>query len=139
MAKGLLSRASEPMSKVDTAWLRMETPTNLMMITGVMMFDQRMDIRRFKRILAERFLAYRRFRQKAVDKPSGASWETDRDFDLDWHVRMTALPGAAYTFHMSLEVSSEAFFSLVSRNRLPLISMSAPGKRFAPRVTSLPL
>ena len=28
----------EPMSKVDTAWLRMERPTNLMMITGVMMF-----------------------------------------------------------------------------------------------------
>jgi hypothetical protein len=28
----------EPMSRVDTAWLRMERATNLMMITGVMMF-----------------------------------------------------------------------------------------------------
>ena len=27
--------ASEPIAKVDTAWLRMEQPTNLMMITGV--------------------------------------------------------------------------------------------------------
>jgi len=90
MAGGKLQ---EPMSKVDTAWLRMESPTNLMMITGVMMFDHPMDVGRFKRMLAERFLAFRRFRQKAVDSAGGAHWETDRDFDLDWHVRITALPG----------------------------------------------
>jgi WS/DGAT/MGAT family acyltransferase len=87
-------KLQEPMSKVDTAWLRMESPTNLMMITGVMMFDRPMDVGRFKRMLAERFLAFRRFRQKAVDTAAGAYWETDRDFDLDWHVRITALPGA---------------------------------------------
>ena len=40
-----------------------------------------------------RDLAYRRFQQKAVDTPAGAYWETDTDFDLDWHVRLTALPG----------------------------------------------
>jgi diacylglycerol O-acyltransferase / wax synthase len=32
----------EAMSKVDTAWLRMERPTNLMMITGVLMFAERL-------------------------------------------------------------------------------------------------
>ncbi len=90
----MAGRLQEPMSKVDTAWLRMESPTNLMMITGVMMFDHPMDVGRFKRMLAERFLAFRRFRQKAVDTAAGAHWETDRDFDLDWHVRVTALPGA---------------------------------------------
>ena len=31
----------ERMSSVDTAWLRMDTPTNLMMIVGVMMFMPR--------------------------------------------------------------------------------------------------
>ena len=36
----------EPMSKVDTAWLRMERPTNLMMITGVMMFAEPMSMSR---------------------------------------------------------------------------------------------
>ncbi|HVJ62261.1 MAG TPA: wax ester/triacylglycerol synthase family O-acyltransferase [Tahibacter sp.] len=85
----------DAMSKVDTAWLRMESPTNLMMITGVLMFDDRLELSALKKILADRFLAYRRFRQKAVDSGSSASWETDRDFDLDWHVRLTALPGAA--------------------------------------------
>ena len=85
----------EPMSKVDTAWLRMERPTNLMMITGVMMLAERLDVERFKRMLNERFLAFRRFRQKAVDGAAGAFWEIDEDFDLDWHVRVTALPGKA--------------------------------------------
>ena len=32
----------EPMSRVDTAWLRMERPTNPMMITGVLMFAEPM-------------------------------------------------------------------------------------------------
>ncbi len=85
----------EPMSKVDTAWLRMEKPTNLMMITGVLMFEERLDLRAFRKLIADRFLAFKRFRQKAVDTASSAFWETDQDFDLDWHIRLTALPGAA--------------------------------------------
>ncbi len=101
-------KSQEPMSKVDTAWLRMETPTNLMMISGVMMLDRPLDIARFKRMLAERFLAYRRFRQKAVTTTGGAVWETDRDFDLDWHVRITALPGAAGTAELQHLVSQLA-------------------------------
>ncbi|HOX70163.1 MAG TPA: wax ester/triacylglycerol synthase family O-acyltransferase [Dokdonella sp.] len=84
----------EAMSKVDTAWLRMERPTNLMMITGVLMFAAPLVPSAIKQLLGERFLAYRRFRQKAVNTPSGAYWETDEDFDLDWHVRVAALPGA---------------------------------------------
>ena len=34
----------EPMSRVDTAWLRMERPTNPMMITGVLMFAEQMSL-----------------------------------------------------------------------------------------------
>lgn len=88
-------RRREPMSRVDTAWLRMERATNLMMITGVMMFDTPLSLDRLKRVIRQRFLAYPRFTQKAVDTSAGAWWETDRDFDLDWHVRLTALPGRA--------------------------------------------
>lgn len=85
----------ENMSKVDTAWLRMERATNPMMITGVLLFDEPMGIDRLREVIRQRFLAYRRFKQKAVDAPTGASWVTDRDFDLEWHVQATALPGAA--------------------------------------------
>ena len=38
------------MSSVDTAWLRMDTPTNLMMIVGVMMFDGAPDLGRIRQI-----------------------------------------------------------------------------------------
>jgi len=83
----------EPMSKVDTAWLRMESPTNLMMITGLLFLNKRMEPRKLKRVIAERFLAFPRFRQKAVDEGNAAFWQTDIDFDMDWHVRVAALPG----------------------------------------------
>ncbi|MEP6938613.1 MAG: wax ester/triacylglycerol synthase family O-acyltransferase [Rudaea sp.] len=85
----------EPMSKVDTAWLRMETPTNLMMITGVLVFRERLDVNKVRRLLSERWLAFRRFRQRAVDTASAAFWETDPTLDMDWHVRLAALPGNA--------------------------------------------
>ena len=83
----------EPMSRVDTAWLRMERPTNPMMITGVLMFAEPMSLERLKRVIDKRFLAYARFRQKAVDTPAGAAWQDDVHFDLDWHVQLAALPG----------------------------------------------
>lgn len=86
-------RWMEPMSKVDTAWLRMESPTNLMMITGVMMLDGPLEVARVRELIARRFLAYRRFRQKAVDDAAGAHWETDPAFDLAWHVQGARLPG----------------------------------------------
>jgi WS/DGAT/MGAT family acyltransferase len=87
--------AREAMSKVDTAWLRMESPTNLMMITGVLIFAERLELKKLKRLIERRFLAFRRFRQKALDTGSAAFWQTDPDFDIDWHVRPAALPGRA--------------------------------------------
>ena len=85
----------EPMSRVDTAWLRMERATNPMMITGVLMFAEPMSLKALKQVVRQRFLAYARFRQKPVDTPAGAYWQDDEHFDLDWHVRESALPGKA--------------------------------------------
>ena len=85
----------EPISKVDTAWLRMEQPTNLMMINGVVMLEGELDYQQLIETIEQRFLMFRRFRQKAVDKSSGAHWDTDEDFDIQDHVRRTALPGEA--------------------------------------------
>jgi diacylglycerol O-acyltransferase / wax synthase len=102
----------EAMSKVDTAWLRMERPTNLMMISGVMMLAAPLTLARLRALVAERFLAFPRFRQKAVDLESAAYWETDADFDLDWHVRRTALPGNAGQAELEQLVSELASTSL---------------------------
>jgi len=90
-AMGELSNR-ERMSSVDTAWLRMDTPTNLMMIVGVMMFDGPMDMARLKRTLGHRLLRYKRFRQRVVQDPSGAYWVDDENFDIDNHVHAVNLP-----------------------------------------------
>ena len=41
-------KQSEHISGIDTAWLRMERPTNLMMITGVMIFSERLTYDRLR-------------------------------------------------------------------------------------------
>lgn len=85
----------EAMSRVDTAWLRMEKPTNLMMITGVIVLDGTVSLADLRELIAARFLAFRRFRQRVVEQSGQAFWEIDRDFDLGWHVRRSALPAPA--------------------------------------------
>jgi len=82
----------EPMSPVDTAWLRMDRPENLMQIVGVMLFKGRIDSERFKRTVALRLLRYKRFRQIAVLDEEGAWWTDDPDFSIDRHVPHTLLP-----------------------------------------------
>jgi len=85
----------QPIAKVDTAWLRMEQPTNLMMITGVIMLKEKVDFEQLKEVIASRFLAFPRFRHKAVQAARGCWWEEDEDFELTSHIRRIALPGAA--------------------------------------------
>jgi len=94
-AQGGKRAKREPMSRVDTAWLRMERPTNPMMITGVLMLAEQMSLPQLKRVIRQRFLAYPRFRQKPVENATGANWVEDSSFDLDWHVCLAALPGKA--------------------------------------------
>ncbi len=97
LAGGAGERAGTPpererMSGVDTAWLRMDTPTNLMMIVGVMMFDGVLDIARFRRTLEKRLLRYARFRQRVVQDASGVWWQEDPHFDINNHVHLVNLP-----------------------------------------------
>lgn len=93
MAEARTRIRKSPMSRVDTAWLRMERATNLMMISGVIMFETALDVKTLRKVIETKFLSYPRFRQKAVDTPTGAFWQDDQDFDIDWHIRLTALPG----------------------------------------------
>jgi len=82
----------ERMSAVDAAWLRMDRPTNLMMIVGVVVLDSRVDFRRFRRTIRDRFLAFDRFRCRTRQDAMTADWERDEAFDLDRHVVRAALP-----------------------------------------------
>jgi diacylglycerol O-acyltransferase len=82
------------LSAVDTAWLRMEDPTNLMMISGVMIFGGPMDFERFKATMEHRVVRqFDRFRRRVVRPAVGKFyWEDDADFDLNYHVQRASLP-----------------------------------------------
>lgn len=90
-----MSTRKESMSNVDTAWLHMDRPTNLMMITSFMTFDEPLDYDRLAAVLERRLLTFDRFRQKVVEPvtPFGnVTWEEDRAFDLRAHLHRIALP-----------------------------------------------
>src|SRR5690349_15511915 len=97
--------ARERMSAVDTAWLRMDRPSNLMMICGVLLFRERLSYVRFKDVIAKRFLVFDRFRQCAAQTSGGAFWESDPDFDLDRHVVRARLSGKVGTRELQALVS----------------------------------
>jgi diacylglycerol O-acyltransferase / wax synthase len=82
----------ERMSSVDTAWLRMDRPSNLMMICGVLVFHERLALGRLRATIADRFLRFHRFRQRPVQSQAGAYWETDASFDIDAHVQRAEHP-----------------------------------------------
>ena len=100
-----INNKKEPMRKVDTAWLRMESPHNLMMITGMLFLDKMPVYEDFVELLEKKFLKYRRFRQLATQNSSGSYWQDDKHFDMSAHVRRTALPGKADYFELQKYVS----------------------------------
>jgi WS/DGAT/MGAT family acyltransferase len=81
-----MSAAHDPMTRVDTAWRRMDTDVNLMMIVGVWIIEPRLPIATMRERVRTRMLRYRRFRQKVVVGTFGADWVDDDDFDIDRHV-----------------------------------------------------
>ncbi|MGA8054250.1 MAG: wax ester/triacylglycerol synthase family O-acyltransferase [Burkholderiales bacterium] len=98
----------ERMSAVDTAWLRMDRPHNLMVIRGVMAFDRPLDLRRLRRTLEVRFARYPRLHQIPVDDVTGAYWLTDPEFSIDRHLTRVSLPGEADAAELKRLVSKLA-------------------------------
>jgi len=84
---------SERMSPVDTWWLRMDRPHNLMTIVTVWILEGPVALDRLENQLFERHLTYRRYRQKVEFAPAGVYWVDDPHFDLAHHIKRVRLPG----------------------------------------------
>ncbi len=78
--------AVERMSRVDTAWLRMDADANLMMIVGVWMLSPQLNVQQVRDRAAETLVKYRRFRQRVTEDTLGANWVDDEAFDIANHV-----------------------------------------------------
>ncbi|OCA59842.1 acyltransferase [Aeromonas piscicola] len=85
----------ELISCVDTAWLRMDRPNNLMQIVGVLMFDGQLDEPQLRASLEYTIRVQPRFHQKASLEGGEYYWRDDPDFDLDLHLKRVILPGKA--------------------------------------------
>jgi diacylglycerol O-acyltransferase / wax synthase len=83
----------ERMSSVDTAWLRMDRPSNLMMICGVLIFRERLTLKSLRATVRNRFMRFPRLTQRPVQTPTGAFWEPDAKFDIGAHVLRAAPKG----------------------------------------------
>jgi diacylglycerol O-acyltransferase / wax synthase len=84
--------AERRMSRVDTAWLRMDNDVNLMMIVGVWLLTPAITLDALRERIETRLLKYERFRHKAVADAMGASWVEDTDFDITRQVVLEQLP-----------------------------------------------
>jgi WS/DGAT/MGAT family acyltransferase len=83
---GTLGLTGERMSKVDTAWLRMDSPSNLMMIVGVWIIKPGLSHKAVSERIEERLLKYPRFGQRVQQDAAGATWVKDQDFLIERHV-----------------------------------------------------
>jgi WS/DGAT/MGAT family acyltransferase len=92
VASNILGLQGERMTKVDTAWLRMDSPSNLMVIVGVWTLRPSIRYEDLCNRVEERLLKYNRFRQKVVEDAAGASWVEDEVFDIHRHVVREKLP-----------------------------------------------
>ena len=84
--EGSLGLSGERMSKVDTAWLRMDSPANLMMIVGVWVLKPGVKYADVCERLQEKLTQYPRFVQRVVEDAAGATWVKDQQFDIRNHV-----------------------------------------------------
>jgi len=127
----------ERMSSVDTAWLRMDSPVNSMMIVGVSTLAAPVRAAEFRRMVEERLLCFARFRHKVVEDALGASWVEDEDFDIDEHVRLAVLPAPAGKAELEALVGELASTPLDPRRpmwQLHLIERYATGSAWIMRV-----
>ena len=80
------------LTAADSAWLQMETPTNLMTITGLMMLKGRLEVETLREHFKTRLLQHDRFNRRIGRATVGLGrhrWEP-HEIDLEEHViRMT--------------------------------------------------
>ena len=103
----------ERLSPVDTAWLRMDRPGNLMMICGVLVLSGRVSIARLRRVITERFLTFSRFACMPHEAAGAAYWVRDEDFRIAAHVVAARLPAPGG------EAELQAFVSTLMSEPLP--------------------
>ncbi|MDE2504086.1 MAG: wax ester/triacylglycerol synthase family O-acyltransferase, partial [Burkholderiales bacterium] len=77
---------AERMSRVDTAWLRMDNEVNLMMIVGVWLLRPALTLAALRERIADKLLQYPRFRCRVEQDAMGARWVPHAEFSIEHQV-----------------------------------------------------
>ena len=103
--------ARHHMSAVDSAWLRMDTPGNLLVINSVMWMSGECDFAALRATIQERitdrFPRFKQFPRRPGNPLGRAEWVDDEDFDPDRHYRMVTLPAPGDQAALEAYVSSQ--------------------------------
>ncbi len=103
----------EPLRAVDAAWLRMDSPTNAMVINSLLVFRDPPGIDGIRALVEDRLLVHRRFRQRVIEPSLGLPhWELDPQFDVSAHLHHIALPAPGDQAALETLVSDLASTSL---------------------------
>lgn len=87
-------RSKQPLASVDAAWLHMDEPTNLMVVTVACLLDEPIALAELRALVEARLLRFNRFRHRVADASGQPAWEPDPHFAPGAHVRRVGLPGA---------------------------------------------
>jgi hypothetical protein len=83
----------EPLSAADAAWLRMDRPTNPMVITAVMMLHGTLEVGALEAQIREQLLPHPRFHQCVVRTALGRlRWRDEPELLLSSHLHHIAVP-----------------------------------------------
>lgn len=118
---GTLGLSGERMTKVDTAWLRMDSPQNLMMIVGIWVLKPGISHAALCERIESRLLKYPRFGQRVVEDTAGATWVKDKNFDIQNHVVTETLkPRKGQSMQSALQDRVAALTTTALDRRRPL-------------------
>ncbi len=99
------------MSAVDSAWLRMDSPGNLLVVNAVFWTGEPADLDALRAVIGERMVdRFPRFRQRVGSSriPMGrAEWVDDEDFDVERHFRYVTLEPPGDEAALQAYVSSQ--------------------------------
>ncbi|HCY83975.1 MAG TPA: wax ester/triacylglycerol synthase family O-acyltransferase [Desulfobacteraceae bacterium] len=110
---------SETMTQADNFWLSMDSPVNLMVITGFWEFKEPLDYNRLYATVEARLASFPRFRQKVVRPLTGLGlpkWVDDKHYDLASHLHRVALPAPGDKNALSAMVS-DLMTTALDRNK----------------------
>ncbi|MES2798080.1 MAG: wax ester/triacylglycerol synthase family O-acyltransferase, partial [Bacteroidota bacterium] len=112
-------------SGMDATFLYTETPTSPMNIGSVLVIEGSLDFETFKKTVMSRIHQFKKLRQRLVYVPLSIDypyWTDDPNFDIDMHLKHTALPQSGSW--KELRNTASHFFSEPLDQNKPLWSMS---------------